>query len=380
MDCGISRGYHYVAYKKFDYTLATFVRSTAYTKENVEQIVKNMLEGMIYLHEQEIFNYNINIDVIAIEKINQKYEVKFLDFFMSREKSDRLEKPVVPLSYDFTSNDFTASELLEYRKNNLKSVIDGNATDAFSIFCCIFYVYTLYNPYERNGSSICENILSRDFEIKFQTINYIKIVNEYKKPLLKDLVEKYLSYDAKDRPSLHLALEHPFFWDLKKINAYFDSNFAKIDNPEKYMKEGNFNYKSYGHLPSILLQQESNKKIKRGKGNNNIELTEFLLKNFKSLLYDLWKKENTKAILTNESNMQIDEHDEGVYFSDKTDMLSSPEISTNRKRRSSRLSSSPKENKTYQGYLNDSRQAKLRLGGQPCLLLKSGLKLGARAK
>ena len=285
-DCGISEGYHYVAYKKFDYTLATFVRSLAYTKQNVEQIVKNTLEGIIYLHQQDIFNYNINIDVIAINKINQKYEVKFLDFFMSRE--DRLKNSTVPLSYDFESDAFTASELLEYRKNNGKIAICGKAADAFSIFCCIFYVYTSYNPYERDGSSICENILSKHFEIKFKTIDYIKILSEYKKPLLTDLFKRYLRYDANDRHSLFLALEHPFFWDLKKIHAYFDSNLTAIDDPEKYMKDGNFNYKSYGHLPD-LLQREGIK------GNNNIQFTEFLLKNFKTLLYDLWAKNKIKT-------------------------------------------------------------------------------------
>lgn len=294
VNCGIARGYHFVAYKKFDYTLATFVKSAAYTQSNAEQIVKNMLTGLIHLHKKKIFIYNINIDVIVIEKIKRGYKVKFLDFFMSREKNDRLKEPVVPLSGgDFNSADFTASELLEYSKNSGNgAIIDGNAADAFSIFCCIFYVYTLYAPFERNGTSACKNILNRDFEIKFQTIDYIKIVSEYRKPLLADLVKEYLSYDANERPSLYLALMHPFFWDLKKINAYFDKNFATIDNPEKYMNDGNFNYKSYRHLPSILFVQEPKENPKIAMGNNNILFTKFLLKNFKSLLYDVWKKES----------------------------------------------------------------------------------------
>lgn len=241
-------GYHFVAYEKFDYTLGTFVESKDYNEANAEKVIKNIINGIISLHKQKIFHYNINPDVIII---NRECEVKFLDFFLSRKLQDRAKNPVVP----FESNDYTSPELMIFRKSG-KDFQNYEAPDIFSISCCIFFVYTLYNPFERRNSHTAENILNKDFKIKYQTIYYTLLLDEYKKCFLEDLVKKTINYESSNRLSLVKVLQHPFFWDCEKISQFFNENLDKIKNPNDYLKGKNFDEGRYEKLPNAVFQQE----------------------------------------------------------------------------------------------------------------------------
>lgn len=252
MDCGIARGYHFVVYKKFAYTLATFVQSKDYTEANVEKVIKNILNGIISLHKQKIFHYNINLDVIMID---QECKVKFLDFFLPRKLKDRANKPVVPLSFNFEPNDYTSPELINFRKSGIEFK-NYKAPDMFSISCCIFFIYTLYNPFDRRNSHTYENILKKDFKIKYQTIDYVLLLDEYKKPLLEDLVKNTINYESSERLCPTKVLEHPFFWDFEKISQFFNENFKKIKNPDEYLKGKNFDDGRYEKLSNAVDQQE----------------------------------------------------------------------------------------------------------------------------
>ena len=239
-----------MVYKKFAYTLATFVQSNDYTEANVEKVIKNILNGIISLHEQKIFHYNINPDVIMID---EECKVKFLDFFLSRELKDRANKPVVPLSFNFDPNDYTSPELINFRKSGIEFK-NYEAPDMFSISCCIFFIYTLYNPFDRRNSHTSENILKKDFKIKYQTIAYILLLDEYKKPLLEDLVKKTIKSSERLGPTK--VLEHPFFWDCKTISQFFNENFTKIKNPDVHLKGKNFEDGRYEKLSNAVAQQE----------------------------------------------------------------------------------------------------------------------------
>jgi serine/threonine protein kinase len=227
--CGQLREYHYVAYTKFTYNLTTFVTSEDHTVENTEVVTRNILCAIQSLHQQKFFNFNINPDVIIIDR---KFKVKFLDFFMSR---DNRTNPVVPMSYYFDPNDFASPELIFFRDYG-KKFVNNESADIFSISCCIFFIYTLNNPFARRNSLTCTNIIRKDFVVKFQTIDYVMLLDEYKKPLLKDLIAKTLNYKFSERLDLSNALRHPFFWNDDEIDTFFTQNIEKIKNPHKYLK------------------------------------------------------------------------------------------------------------------------------------------------
>ncbi|KAL7012415.1 hypothetical protein ACKWTF_014838 [Chironomus riparius] len=326
-------GYHYVAYEKFDYTLTSFVKSEDYTEKNVEKIIINILSEIESLHQQNIYIFNINPDGIAI---NKNCAVYFLDFFMSRNSK---ENPVIPLSSRFGPNDFAAPELILFRMNG-KQFDNHEAADIFSIFCCIFFSFTLYNPFEKNRSHTCKNIMNKEFKIKFRTLDYVMILDSYKIFLLKNLMQKTLFFEPNRRFNFHDIRNHPFFWDLQKVSDFFFNNSKKIENPTEHLRGENFDEGRYTNfLKSFHEQKQELLGFVRNEteennifNHNNFQLTTFILENFPTLFHDLWNNNEKSQLVCPAENIASSNsffNDLTKFSPDFSPRYNIPQLSTN---------------------------------------------------
>jgi serine/threonine protein kinase len=179
LSCEIVNSYHYIAYKKFDHTLTSFVNSKDCNKTSLAKVVKVLIKATHSLHNQNIVHCNINPDVIVITIVNGQSKVQFLDIFLYK---NSLDEQIDSLDNVFEENEFAAPELTQYY-NHMKQKRPGKKferkdeircqVDIFSLGCCIFYAYTKVNPFYRDGYSTTKNILNANFKIDFLSISFL---------------------------------------------------------------------------------------------------------------------------------------------------------------------------------------------------------------
>lgn len=180
-------------------------------------IMEDLIKGVQSLHAYGQFHLNINPDVIMVYKEKEEYKVKLLDFFLSRDASN---ESVVPL-----------------RRLNDPLMFSGPKTnpvaaDIFSLGVCFFFACTKSNPFERDDSETEENILDEDYKIDYRILNFVKLLDEYRKLFVMDVVTDML----KNKITLSCVLKHPFFWNTNKINRFLINNQFKLANPQKYFE------------------------------------------------------------------------------------------------------------------------------------------------
>lgn len=284
--CKKTPSYHYVAYEKFEYNLDRFVQSKGYDQPYIMTIMKDLIKAVQSLHNYDQFHLNINPDVIMVYKSKKEYKIKLLDFFLSRDGS---KESVVPLRHcreedsllysapeliyyrklqaetieDVDEEDvYSAPELINYRKeliNYRKAAVEEVLknpieADVFSVGICFFFACTKSNPFIRCGTHAEQNILDEEYKIDYRIIHFSKLLDEYKKLFVWDIVKNMVKAD--DKISLKAVLENPFFWNNNKMTKNFFTNKYKMICPEEYLKGHNFECGRYNELKATVEKCE----------------------------------------------------------------------------------------------------------------------------
>lgn len=201
------------------HTLTNYIENIQQNEEDTARIMKTVTLSLINIHKKGKIHRNINPDNIII---------------IGKEG----ERTGEILYSNNGSFDFCAPEMINLYHNNAI----GTAADKFSLGCCLFYAFTGYNPFDRDNSTIEQNILDKSFEINYQTINYVEKLSEYRKFFFKNVIMSLLKPDPNDRAPLEIIVQNPLFWDNKNKIKDILKNFCLNINKKEIFDKLNSKY------------------------------------------------------------------------------------------------------------------------------------------
>jgi serine/threonine protein kinase len=150
-------------------------------------LFQQIAEGMLYLHKKGIVHHDMKPSNIVINDQNQ---VKIIDFGLSSHLND--------YQSCISSPCYQAPEVVDF---DIDVEYDQSKEDVWSFGISLFESLFGYLPYEgEDVYQICYNIRSKPLFIPSGCSD-----------LLKDLIEKTLRIDPKERISSQDLINHPFF-------------------------------------------------------------------------------------------------------------------------------------------------------------------------
>lgn len=175
----------------------------------IKQWIKEILEGLSYLHNRNIIHRDIKCDNIFINCNDGHIKIGDLGF------SCRLKGNSCAKSLSGTP-EFMAPEVLNCKY--------GVLADIYSFGLCLLEIATLERPYKE-----CKSIIEV-FE-KLQTGALPKSLEKVKNPNLKEFINLCMK-DEDSRPSADTLLEHSFLYELES-EENFHTAIESIDNYSK---------------------------------------------------------------------------------------------------------------------------------------------------
>ncbi len=185
----------YTGGELFDKITETTSPGGCFDEKKSAAIIKNLLEAVAYLHENDIVHRDIKPENILFESTRDDSPTRLIDFGLSRTHRDG----EAPMSNPVGTAYYMAPELLEgaYDKS----------CDVWSIGTIAYIVLCGYPPF--NGESD-PDIFDAIRKGKFQ---YPSKAWSDKSQAAKDFIECLLQMDPKERMTAREALEHP--WIVK---------------------------------------------------------------------------------------------------------------------------------------------------------------------
>lgn len=173
------------------------------SEPETRQILKDVINGLIYLHNRKIIHHDIKLENFII---GSDGKVKFSDFGLSSLMKDKHQKNYMVCG----TTAYMSPEMLD------EDGIKGHSfeVDIWAVGVSAFLMLTGRLPFEGpDQDTIEEKIKNCDY--RFPQVNPISLE-------AKDFIEKIFQIDPKKRPALIDLLEHPFLTkiDKKKIRLY----------------------------------------------------------------------------------------------------------------------------------------------------------------
>lgn len=221
------------------YFLKTLLKRATFSETSLNYFVKQILEGLSYIHRCKIVHMDIKPDNILIDGL---LETKIIDFSVSCPYSKFNSEDLVKFPFVGTPK-FMAPEVVNRTHMRIK---EAEKIDIYSLGVTIYYLfygkypYKLYEVKSDNYDGIAKNLKNEKLEFSKD-----KKCSE----LLEDFLKKTLEKDHTKRLNIKQALNHPWIQGSKiifdeKENINCLENFLiKIitDNiPEfnEYLKKG----------------------------------------------------------------------------------------------------------------------------------------------
>ena len=184
-------------------------------------ITKQILEGLLYIHQSKIIHMDIKQQNILID---EKFNIKITDFSVSfsyekYKENDKINLPLAGTSL-YMSPEVLLKSQIDYE--------DCSKIDIFSLGVTLFNLAFEKYPYELDYS--CK----RNFALILDKIKKEKLIFPEKKnfsSLFKKFLGNLLEKNIKNRMSIYEALEDPW---IKGADLLFKEK-EKINNLEKFL-------------------------------------------------------------------------------------------------------------------------------------------------
>ena len=282
--------------------LTTFLEGKEKKKEYIEQkliikIIKEIAEGLGYLHKSNILHRDISTDNIMIE--DDSYNIKITDFGISAYYKEYNMNPQNqnPMFYSQSivgRIDIVSPEIYNAFLQNTIPNYDFK-TDIYSFGISMFKLMTFYNP----SCIKCRNIPNMKYANKIDS-------NKYDKRLI-EVIMQMLNEDPTKRPTCEEI--------INKLDNFIDnlidnkSIVSKLNNGIKVSKQSSFScvikcLSNVGQIYKFLVENQKNKKNKK--------LNEDLFSVIKAFIIALEKSKGMKNLnesfvndFINEANKKI---------------------------------------------------------------------------
>ncbi|XP_054168063.1 obscurin-like [Oppia nitens] len=193
--------------------LKSIVQKGSLTENEVAYYIRQILEGLDYLHFKNIAHFGLNIGDILLERVNGS-DIKIADFGLAQRLIPGLKHIV-----EFGHPEFVAPEILEKQSASYEA-------DVWSAGIITYLLLTGISPF------LGDNDRATLQHLKLGNIDFSLLTEA--SPEATDFIQKLLERDQYKRFSVKQALQHPW---LRLADRPGNGNQLKcIDNLRQYYK------------------------------------------------------------------------------------------------------------------------------------------------
>lgn len=190
-----------------------------YTERDASNIIRQILEGVSYLHSQGIVHRDLKLENMVMLNERDDSPVKIADFGLSKFFS-----PETVLSTMCGSPQYVAPEVLGVG-DGLKEY--SPAVDMWSVGVILFILLSGYSPFDDDNDAVLfEKIKSGNYDADDPIWDNIS-------PEAKDIVAKLLTVDSGKRLTAEQALQHPWVQGkcFKDVDTAKKEVAPKVEEP-----------------------------------------------------------------------------------------------------------------------------------------------------
>ncbi|CAH1373592.1 unnamed protein product [Tenebrio molitor] len=211
--------------------LRQYIKCKALTESEVSNIMKQVVEGIKYLHTHNILHRDMSLSNLLLTKDMQ---VKIADFGLATQLSRPDEKHLTVCG---TPN-FISPEVLSRTSHGLEA-------DVWGLGCLLYNLLVGSPPFDTHG---VKNTLNRIVSASYHLPSHLSVE-------AKDLINSLLQKNPKDRIKLDQILDHPFIRRGQMMTSHLtqdsgihtmssrrESAFSDGAIPNMYMTPNNFRH------------------------------------------------------------------------------------------------------------------------------------------
>ena len=227
-------------------------------------IIERLFQTINYLHEQNIYNIGLNLDIIFLQKMEMKTKKKIIRKKKNSKDIDTENKTisyifsltindVLKLNYDKAYIEFYSPEIIKqiFIKNIIQKEKNNTSDKNDEWGCGILLYYLITGELPFKGKDLDEIYIS--FEKTSLDLSSPKFNNEFEKDLLLKLLEK----DENKRISISECLEHPYITqqiikpepkEIEDIDIDILKSLFNIEKPASKFHEVIIAYLTYNFI------------------------------------------------------------------------------------------------------------------------------------
>ncbi|KAI8993411.1 kinase-like domain-containing protein [Pilobolus umbonatus] len=181
---------------------ARIIEKGTYTEADASNLVRQMLEGLVYLHSQDIVHRDIKPENLLFKTPDEDARLLITDFGLSKLLKNNNEV----LTTACGTPGYVAPEVL-------KGTGHGKPVDLWSVGVITYTVLSGYTPFfGEDQNELFEHIMRGKYE--YDEDYWCDISDE-----AKDFIDKLLTFNPKNRITAEEALKHPWIMtENKDIN------------------------------------------------------------------------------------------------------------------------------------------------------------------
>ena len=183
-----------------------------YLRAGPKSCLEQLAKGLKFIHNKKVQHRDIkprNI-LIKYKDTDVRFIITDFDFghITGKESNHKIR---------YGTKGWVAPELWGTEERSLK-------VDIFSMGCVFYYALTEGgHPFGTvNDMKICQENITKKIlpTVDRGKLNSNQLIN-YRKEQAKDLIEAMITFDPNKRPSASEVLDHPFFWEERKMVRFF---------------------------------------------------------------------------------------------------------------------------------------------------------------
>ncbi|KAL3867464.1 hypothetical protein ACJMK2_044666 [Sinanodonta woodiana] len=183
----------------------------SYTEKDASDAVRQMLEAVEYLHQNDVVHRDMKPENLLYEDLSNDANLKIADFGLSKIITEETMKMTTVCG----TPGYCAPEILMGQGY-------GPSVDIWSLGVIAYILLCGYEPfYEDNENLMYKRIIKADYS--FDSPYWDNITEN-----AKDLIRKLLTKDPKKRPTATQALKHPWVRGVAAKNDHMEGTQSKI--------------------------------------------------------------------------------------------------------------------------------------------------------